>query len=157
LSLFYSIFNVQLPITYNQICTYIIFFLSGLLSVWLAGWKFRLVDIVFTGMVILGVAFLVEALLTLLASSTAKGDNVCETLMVNIIWILMSLGSPPVLTNVLQLAIKQIPEASSSQLSSLACGYIFSSFFAIFFSALFHTFMRCYFTSDLEIVKCSPY
>ena len=65
-------FKVQLEILFFRISGSFISLLSRLFSAWLVGWKYRLVDIVFTGMIITGVAFLVGAIQILIISGTNK-------------------------------------------------------------------------------------
>ena len=121
-----SVPKVQLDIIYFQVGGFFIFFLSGLFSAWLVGWKYRLVDIVFTGMIVTGVAFLVGALPNLIPAESTKCNRL-ETKVIKIIYYtLYNLGSALVFTNIFQLAIEQNPDASSSQLSSLTSWFLFS-------------------------------
>ena len=143
-------FRVQLEIFYSQTGGFLIFLLSGLFSAWLVGWKYRLVDIVFTGMIITGVAFLVGAIPNMISSGTNK-CNTLETVIIMIVYyIILNLGIAPVFTNLFQLAIEQIPDASSSQLSSLTSWYIFSSVCGYWFHIVINAILQCYLTSNSE-------
>ena len=106
--------------------TNLFFVLSGFLSAWLVGWKYRLVDIVFIGMIITGVACLVGVIPGMLVSASIDCGRVCTTVLTNVFWIFLNTGLAPVIANMFQLVIEQIPGASSSQLSSLVSWFIFS-------------------------------
>ena len=128
---------VPIKLSYYKVYTHFFFILSGFLSAWLAGWKYRLVDIVFIGMIITGVACLVGALSGILASASIGCGTVCTTVLINIFWILLNTGLAPVIANIFQLVIEQIPGASSSQLSSSVSWFIFSQNLGNWLSEIF--------------------
>ena len=139
-----SVHKEILNLFYIQMSGFFIFLMTGLFSVWLVGWKYRLVDIVFTGIIILGVAFLVLATHHIVTSGTNK-HNRLETVIVMILYYsITNIGNALVLTSLFQLAIEQIPDASSSQLSSLTSWYIFSGMFGYWFYNIVNAIFRCY-------------
>ena len=143
-------FKVQLEIVYSRMAGSFIFLLSGLFSAWLIGWKYRLVDIVFTGMIIIGVSFLIGAIPNLITSMTNKCNGL-ETVVIMIMYCtLANLGMALVFTNFFQLAIEQIPDASSSQLSYLTSWYIFSCICGDWSCTVINGILQCYLTSNSE-------
>ena len=62
------------------------------------------------------------------------------------------------MTNIFQLAVEQIPDASSSQLSSLTSWYIFSSMCGEWSCVVINAILQCFFTSHPERAqKYLPY
>ena len=145
-----SVFKVQLEIFYSQTGGFFIFLLSGLFSAWLVGWKYRLVDIVFTGMIITGVAFLVGAIPIIISSGTNKCNRLETVIIMIMYYFIVNLGIAPVFTNLFQLAIEQIPDVSSSQLSSLTSWYIFSGVCGYCFHIVINAILQCCLTSHSE-------
>ena len=153
-----SILLIQLNISYYKVYSHLFFILSGLLSAWLAGWKYRLVDIVFIGMIITGVACLVGAISGILASASIGCGTVCTTVLINIFWILLNTGLAPVIANIFQLVVEQIPGASSSQLSSLVSWFVFSKHLGYWLSEiLIGVFHRCIGRDGKSYLQYSPY
>ena len=145
-------FKAQLEIVFFRIGGSFIFLLSGLFSAWLVGWKYRLVDIVFTGMIITGVAFLVGDIPNLITSGTNKCSELEAVVIMIMYYTLANLGMALIFTNFFQLAIEQIPDASSSQLSSLASWYIFSCICGEWSYTVINGIIRCYLTSHSESI-----
>ena len=145
-------FKVQLEILFFRIGGSFIFLLSGLFSAWLVGWKYRLVDIVFTGMIITGVAFLVGDIPNLITSGTNKCSELEAVVIMIMYYTLANLGMALIFTNFFQLAIEQIPDASSSQLSSFASWYIFSCICGEWSYTVINGTIRCYLTSHSESI-----
>ena len=144
------VFKVQQEMFYSVMGGVFIFLLSGLFSAWLVGWKYRLVDIIFTGMFITGVAFLVGAIPNIIYSGTNKCNRLETVIIMIIYFIILNLGSAPVVTNLFQLAVEQIPDASSSQLASLASWFLFSCVCGSLSSMVFDAVFQCYLTSHSE-------
>ena len=143
-------FKVQQEIIFSRMAGSLIFLLSGLFSAWLVGWKYRLVDIVFTGMIITGVAFLIGAIPNLITSGTNKCNGLETAVIMIMYYTLANLGMALVFTNFFQLAIEQIPDASSSQLSSLTSWYIFSCICGDWSYTVINGKLQCYLTSNSE-------
>ena len=149
---------IQLNISYYKVYSHLFFILSGLLSAWLAGWKYRLVDIVFIGMIITGVACLVGAISGILTSASTGCGTVCTTVLINIFWILLNTGLAPVIANIFQLVVEQIPGASSSQLSSLVSWFVFSKHLGYWLSEiLIGVFHHCIGRDGKSYLEYSPY
>ncbi len=98
---------------------------AGFTSVWLAGWKYKLTDIVMMGLVIVGVAVLLRTIIFIVAYPA--GITVVVRILSYASSVLAAFGIGFVTNNTIQLSIEQIPEASSAQLSSLASWLVFSS------------------------------
>ena len=157
LSFVSSILIIQLNISYYKVYTFLFFILSGFLSAWLTGWRCRLVDIVFIGMIITGVACLVGAILSILASTTTDCGRVCTIVLTNLFWILLNTGLAPVNANIFQLVIEQIPEASSSQLSSSVSWFIFFQTLGYWLSAvIICIFQHCIGLDAKSVLQYSP-
>ena len=124
--------------------------MSGLLSAWLVGWKYRLVDIAFTGMIITGVAFLVGAIPNIIPAGPTNCNRIETTIIKAIYYTVMNLGTALVVTNIFQLAIEQIPDASSSQLSSLTSWFLFSCVCGFQSPIVIIVIFQCYITSHSE-------
>ena len=153
-----SVHKEILNLLYIQMGGSFISLMMGLFSVWLVGWKYRLVDIVFTGIIIIGVAFLVLATHHIVTSGTNKYNRL-ETVIVMIMYYsITNIGNALALTNLFPLAIEQIPDASSSQMSSLTSWYIFSGMCGYWFYNIINANFRCYPASHSESAqKYFPY
>ena len=93
---------------------------SPFVLAWLAGWKYKLQSIITIGMVILSIGVFLDNVISLLSLATANsGSSVWMRVFGSLSKLLLAVGTGSVITNVLQLAIEQIPEDSASQLSSL--------------------------------------
>ena len=78
-------------------------------------------------MVILSIGVFLDNVISLLSLATANsGSSVWMRVFGSVSKLLLAVGTGSVITNVLQLAIEQIPEASASQLSSLMSWFVFS-------------------------------
>ena len=100
---------------------------SGFFSAWLAGRKYKLQSIITIGMVILSIGVFLDNVISLLSLATANsGSSVWMRVFGSVSKVLLAVVTGSVITNVLQLAIEQIPEASASQLSSLMSWFVFS-------------------------------
>ena len=138
-----SVLLIPFKLSY-QVYTNLFFILSGFLSAWLVGWKYRLVDIVFIGMIITGVACLVGVIPGMLVSASTDCGRVCTTVLTNIFLIFLNTGLAPVNANMFQLVVEQIPGASSSQLSSSVSWFIFSQSLGYWLSQIFiGVFQHC--------------
>ena len=108
-------------------------------------------------MIITGVACLV-GVIPGIVSATAGCGRVCTTVLINIFWILLNTGLAPVNANIFQLVVEQIPEASSSQLSSLVSWFFLSLYLGYWLSAIFiNVFQHCIGPDAKNILKYSPY
>ena len=158
LDLDYSDHKVQLDIIYYPVGSSFIFLLSGLFSAWLVGWKYRLVDIVFTGMIITGVAFLVGAIPNIIPAGPTMCNRLETKVIKTVYYTVISIGMAPVVTNLFQLAIEQMPDASSSQLSSLISWFLFSCVCGTQSPIVINDIFRCYLTSHSEnALNCLSY
>ena len=135
---------------YSEMGGVFIFLLSGLFSAWLVGWKYRLVDIVFNGMIITGIAFLVGAVPNMFSSGRNKCNRQETVIIMIIFYVIVNLGTTPVCTNFFHLAIEQLPDASSSQLSSLTSWYIFSGMCGYWCYVVGHCILRYYLSLNSE-------
>ena len=145
-----SVHKEQLDIFYIQMSSFFTFLITALLSAWLVRWRYGLVDVVFTGTVITGIAFLVLATHYIVTSGTNKYNRL-ETVIIIIMYnIITLLGTALVYTNFFQLAIEQIPDASSSQLSSLTSWYIFSGICGFLSYKVINAVFQCYITEHSE-------
>ena len=109
-----------------------------------------MVDIVFTGIFTTGIAFLVGAIPNIITSGTDQCNRLMETVIIIVYYIIINLGSAPVFTNLFHLAIEQIPDASSSQLSSLASWFLFSCVCGSLSPVVVDAVFQCYLTSHSE-------
>ena len=145
-----SFYKVEREMFYSEMGGVFIFLLSGLFSAWLVGWKYRLVDIVFNGMIITGIAFLVGAVPNMIISGTNKCSRQDTVIIMIIFYVIVKLGTAPVYTNFFQLAIEQLPDASSSQLSSLTSWYIFSGICGYWCYVVGNGILWCYLSLNSE-------
>ena len=115
----------------------ILWILSAFLSAWLVGWKFKLHDLIIIGLVVTSLGVLFDNVIQLAATATGKSeDDTWVKALQMISYAIVSIGSAPVITNMLQLAMEQIPNASAYQVSSLVSWFLFSTTLGSWLSAI---------------------
>lgn len=101
---------------------------STIVSVWLAGWNYKLPSIVLAGMTILFLGLVFDAIVeTASFSSGSTSDDQWVVALTVLAKIIIAIGTGPCLANIIQLTMEQIPGASNTQLSSIISWIIFSS------------------------------
>jgi len=123
---------------------------AGLVSAWLAGWKYKLTGIISIGLVVMGISVFLDNILSavIVGTGTSKTSTVVVVLN-DFNDILLVLGVGSVFNNLVQLAIEQVPEASGSQLSSLISWSIFSTTLGFWLGMnQFSILADCFLTSD---------
>ncbi len=117
---------------------------SAFASAWFAGWKYRIHDIIFTGMVIAGIGSFLTCVVDITASIMGiQYDNVGVIVLFTILAITSNFGAGPILANLFQLGMEQIPEASAAQLSSLVNWTVFTAVLGSWCSSLEFNFYWC--------------
>lgn len=106
---------------------HLLWFISAFVSAWLVGWKIRMHDLIITGMAIMGLGVLLKTILytIMTATKTPEEEEWVEGVKY-IPEIMIYVGSAPIITNLLQLGIEQIPDASAAQLSSYVSWFVLS-------------------------------
>ena len=111
--------------------------LSTFFCAWLVGWKYKLQDVIFAGMLISGIGVFVNTAAHAVAIGTGnRYSDGWVMVLIHLALSLTAIGSGPVVTNLFQLAIEQIPGASAGQISSLVSWFIFFSILGNWFNSL---------------------
>ena len=120
----------------------VMWYATGMVSAWLAGWKYKLTGIVSTGLVAVGVSILLDNVLSavILGTGTQNTSTVVVTLNIFIDSLLL-IGVGLVFNNSVQLIIEQVPEASGSHLSFLLSWFTFSVYLGFWFDFIVHSLL----------------
>ncbi len=154
-------------LVYNNVHSYGTFYIlgvillwstAGFVSAWLVGWKCKLMDIVVIGLVIVSVGVLIKSILSVIVVTV--NSPVIQSILLDIGYffsMVVVVGMGFVANNTLQLAMEQIPEASSDQLSSLVSWFVFSSSLGWWFQASIRDIYReCVGPSENAIMEYDP-
>ena len=128
-----------------QVLVIFVFGASSFASVWLAGWKYKLQSIIIVGILFICLGILINILISLVISATESSEqSTWVTVLDYLSPTIVVLGSGFVVTNMLQLTIEQIPEASTAQLSALVSWFLFCNYLSTWLnSSINDIFVHC--------------
>lgn len=104
----------------------LVWLFAAFLSAWLIGWKYKIPDIVFAGLIIAGMGVIMTTILQAAKVAYKSPSGKWVEIGIHVGTVLTAMGGGPVVTNIFQLSLEQIPEASAAQISSLASWFVFS-------------------------------
>ena len=138
----------------------ILWIISIFVCAWLVGWKYKIQDVVFAGMILTGIGMVLKTVVytVQVGRNEDEATEIWRIACVHATTILTAIGSGPVVTNLLQLTLEQIPEASTAQISALVSWFVFTSGLGILLNDVIRTtYKHCLELSQIQYYLFKPY
>jgi len=132
---------------------------SSFSCAWLVGWKYKIQDVVFAGMILTGTGMIMNTIVrTVQVGRSEKPTETWVVACTHAMSIVTVIGSGPIITNLLQLTLEQIPEASTAQISALVSWFVCTSGLGLLLNDVIRvTYKHCLDLSKIQYDKFKPF